>query len=71
MIVRAERLRGRGESSPPLLDGRWEEQSAPTGAVSSALRVRYFLSPLMLAFLVLTTIDTLWLLSIALRYSYG
>ncbi len=69
MIIRGERAKA-GKSDSISLFGEWREE-ATQGEVTPAWRVRGFLSPTILVFIALSIWQTLWLLSIALRYLYG
>lgn len=70
MIVHAECSSGKEKSGLALLQGgRWDEEAAVEKTVSPAYRLRYFLSPGMLAFCALTITDTVLLLLIVLSYS--
>ncbi|MBQ7338107.1 MAG: CPBP family intramembrane metalloprotease [Clostridia bacterium] len=71
LVIKGERARARGEKGVGVLSGVWNEDTVERQMPSAAYRVRYFLSPLMLTFVICVIGQMLWLLTFAIRYVYG
>ena len=68
-MIRGDRARAKCEEGS-ILNGQWREE-ASLGVPTAAFRVRYFFSPMMLAFVGLALWQMIVLLSYAIRYIYG
>jgi membrane protease YdiL (CAAX protease family) len=71
LIRRGERARAAGErENNNLMSGRWNEEVFADRALSSGSLVRYFFSPTVVAFIVISIGQMLRLLYYAIRYVY-